>query len=78
MEFQRSAGADVIAKSERLERLLSNLLPLTDITAGRLRASLEPVLLEPLATLLEEVLRNLYENAVKYSPQGGTVRTTHL
>ena len=98
---------DVVAESERLERLLSNLLSLTDITAGRLRASLEPVLMEPLVMrvcgefearsprhtfvvdiapevppadadpdLLEEVLRNLYENAVKYSAHGGTIQTT--
>jgi PAS domain S-box-containing protein len=98
---------DVVAESERLERLLSNLLALTDITAGRLQASLEPVLMEPLVMrvcgevearsplhtfvvdiapevppadadpgLLEEVLRNLYENAVKYSAHGGTVQTT--
>ena len=74
--------------------------------AGRLRASLEPVLVEPVAmrvageigarspahtfvvgvapelppaeadpNLLEEVLRNLYENAVKYSSHGGTIHT---
>jgi PAS domain S-box-containing protein len=98
---------DVVAESERLEQLLSNLLSLTDITAGRLRASLEPVLLEPLIMrvcaevdarsqihtfvvdivpevppaeadpdLLAEVLRNLYENAVKYSALGGTIQTT--
>jgi PAS domain S-box-containing protein len=98
---------DVVIESERLERLLSNLLALTEITAGRLQASLEPVLLEPLVTsvveefrdrsplhafavevapalppaeadpsLLEEVLRNLYENAIKYAPHGGAVRTT--
>jgi len=98
---------DVVTESERLERLLSNLLSLTDITAGRLRASLEPVLMEPLVMrvcaevdsrsplhtfvvdtapvlppadadpdLLDEVLRNLYENAVKYSAHGGTIQTT--
>jgi signal transduction histidine kinase len=97
---------DVVAESERLERLLSNLLALTDITAGRLRASLEPVLLAPLLSqvaedfrnrsavhtfaidtapslppaeadphLLEEVVRNLYENAIKYAPQGGPILT---
>jgi signal transduction histidine kinase len=90
-----------------LERLLSNLLSLTDITAGRLRPPLEPVLLNPLITrvveevrtrstlhafaveipsnlppaeadpdLLDEVMRNLYENAIKYSPHGGTILTT--
>jgi PAS domain S-box-containing protein len=26
--------------------------------------------------LLEQILRNLYENAIKYSPSGGTIRTT--
>jgi signal transduction histidine kinase len=98
---------DVVVESERLERLLSNLLSLTDISAGRLSASLEPVLLGPLvirvadeadvrspahifvvdiapdlppaeadADLLEEVLRNLYENAIKYSPHGGAIVTT--
>ena len=99
--------ADVVAESERLDRLLSNLLSLANVMAGRLRASTEPVLVAPLArrvaeeiggrgpshnfavdippglpaveadpNLLEEVLRNLYENAVKYSPHGGTVLTT--
>ncbi len=99
--------ADVVAESERLDRLLGNLLTLTDVVAGRLRASTEPVLVGPLARrvadevgsrgpshtfvvdasaglppveadpdLLEEVLRNLYENAVKYAPAGSTVRTT--
>lgn len=99
--------SDVVAESERLERLLGNLLSLTEITAGRLRASLEPVLIEPLVKrvteaigarapthtfvidgepglppaeadpdLFDEVLRNLYENAVKYSPEGGAIRTT--
>jgi PAS domain S-box-containing protein len=99
--------SDVVAESDRLEKLLSNLLSLTEISAGRLRAALEPVRLGPLveraakeagarspthaftvdvgpdvppveadADLLEEVLRNLYENAVKYAPHGGAVATT--
>jgi two-component system sensor histidine kinase KdpD len=98
--------ADVVVESERLDRLLGNLLALTDVVAGRLRAATEPVLIVPLArrmaaevaarspahrfvvdvapdlppaeadpALLEQVLRNLYENAVKYAPDGGFVRT---
>lgn len=97
---------DVIAESQRLDRLLSNLLTLADVLGGRLHVATEPVPIAPLAQrivaeiaarnpahafvvdagprlavaeadpdLLEEVLRNLYENAVKYSPHGGTVRT---
>ena len=88
--------------------MLANMLTLAAIMAGRLAASTEPVLLEPLARevagrgrrparpshafvvdvpaglppvegdpeLLAQVLRNLYENAVKYSPGGGEIRTT--
>ncbi|MCC6315906.1 MAG: PAS domain S-box protein [Thermomicrobiales bacterium] len=97
---------DVVAESDRLERLLGNLLSLTDISAGRMLAALEPTLLESIVRrtaaefgarnrthdfvidappdlppaeadpdLFDAVLRNLYENAVKYSPRGGAVRT---
>jgi signal transduction histidine kinase len=98
---------DVIAESERLDRVLSTLGWLTDITTGRLQAFPEPVLLEPLATrisreigtpnpahcfvldfapelppaaadptLLEGVLRQLYEHAVTSAPAGGAICTT--
>jgi signal transduction histidine kinase len=39
-----------------------------------LRAGLPPMEADP--DLLTQVLRNLYENAVKYSPDGGEIRTT--
>lgn len=103
---RRELLRDVVAESERLERLLSNLLLVTEVVGGRLRVSTEPVPIAPLArtiakeladrnpnhtflvaagpklaiaeadpSLVEEILRNLYENAVKYSPCGGMIRT---
>lgn len=99
--------SDIVAESERLNRMLSNMLSLTAILAGRLFAVTEPVAVRPVAAtvarevgsrspshrfvvdipddlppaegdvaLLGQVLRNLYENAVKYSPNGGEVYTT--
>jgi PAS domain S-box-containing protein len=99
--------SDVVAESERLDQMLSNILTLANVLGGRLRVATEPVLIAPLARkvatdmsslselhqfivdiapglppveadpdLLEQVLRNLYENAIKYAPKGGRVRTT--
>jgi K+-sensing histidine kinase KdpD len=106
-ETRQELLTDIVAESERLDRMLGNMLSLTAILAGRLEPATEPVLLEPLARrvvrdldrqpgqhqfvidlppelppaegdpdLLAQVLRNLYENAVKYSPGGGEVRIT--
>jgi K+-sensing histidine kinase KdpD len=106
-ETRREVLADIVIESNRLDRMLGNLLTLTNLLAGRLRPTTEPVLVAPLArtvsaevgmrgnlhefvvelasdippieadpALLEEVLRNLYENAAKYSPDGGVVRTS--
>lgn len=105
-ETRRELLADIAIESERLDRMLGNMLSLASIQAGRLDAATEPVLLAPLArtvsaevarraprhrfvtdvppglppaegdpALLAQVLRNLYENAVKYAPEGGAVRT---
>ena len=99
--------SDIAVESQRLDRMLHNILSLAAIMAGRLTASTEPVLLLPLVRsatndvarhaphhafvsdlranlppveadpdLLSQVLRNLYENAVKYSPNGGEINTT--
>ncbi|MHB0868751.1 MAG: ATP-binding protein [Chloroflexota bacterium] len=95
---------DVDEESDRLYRLVENLLDFSRAEAGVLRLTTEPVQVEKLAarvvaevgarasghrfTLafpsflplaeadplrLEQVLRNLLDNAVKYSPRGGEV-----
>lgn len=107
VDGRRELLSDVVAESERLDRMLGNILTLANVLGGRLRVATEPVLVAPLARkvasdmagrseahaftveiagglppieadpdLLEQVLRNLYENAVKYAPGGGSVRTT--
>jgi signal transduction histidine kinase len=99
--------ADIAEESGRLDRMLTNMLSLAAIMAGRMQAATEPVLLSSLARavaaetarrattyrfpveisanlppvegdpeLLRQVLRNLYENAVKYSTGEGEIRTT--
>jgi len=106
-ETRRELLADVAAESERLDRMLGNMLSLANVMAGRLPVVTEPVLIAPLARraaevianrsplhrfeveipanlppveadpdLLDQVMRNLYENAVKYAPAGGPIRTT--
>lgn len=98
---------DIVSESKKLDQMLSNMLSVAAIMAGRLTPLAEPVLVEPIARrtsaevaaaapnhrfviqiepglpaaegdaeLLIQVMRNLYENAVKYSPKGGTVLTT--
>jgi K+-sensing histidine kinase KdpD len=98
---------DIATESNRLDRMLTNMLSLAAIMAGRLSPTTEPVLLGPFVRriaaeaarhasqydfqveimpdlpaaegdpdLLVQVLRNLYENAVKYAPDGKFIRTT--
>ncbi len=97
---------DIVVESGRLDRMLSNLLRVSEIMAGRFQANTEPILVAPLVQgiidefrrrttgftltldvpadvplaegdpeLLKQILHNLYENAVKYSPNGGTIHT---
>lgn len=103
---RREVLTDIVAESDRLERMLNNLLSLAAVMAGRLSVETEPVLIGPLvkrgstevaargtghsftsdipagtpaveadASLLAQVLRNLYENAVKYDPTMGSITT---
>jgi signal transduction histidine kinase len=106
-QTRREILDDIVIESDRLDRMMRNMLTLTAIMAGRVTPSTEPVLVGPLAretaaelapsiphhsmrvdiapdlppaegdpALLAQVLRNLYENAAKYSPDGGEILTT--
>ncbi|MGI8483331.1 MAG: ATP-binding protein, partial [Thermomicrobiales bacterium] len=97
-ETQQELLVDISRESGRLDQMLSNMLRLAEVMAGRLQAESEPVLLGPLiqrvsrsmkdrfpdasfilelpselpaveadASLLQQVIWNLYENAVKYT-----------
>lgn len=105
-ETRKELLEDIVVESSRLDRMLANLLSVSEIMAGRFQASTEPILVEalvqgilddfarrvpdfsftldvshdaPLAEgdpeLLRQILRNLYENAVKYSRHGRTIHT---
>lgn len=105
-ETRQELLQDIGEESARLDRMLGNLLSVSEIMAGRFQASTEPILVLPVVQqlveefsrtstshvftmdvepgiapaegapeLLVQILRNLYENAVKYSPGGGEIRT---
>ncbi len=106
-ETRRELLDDIVTESDRLDRMLANMLSLAAMMAGRLTPSTEPLLLGPFirklvqesaarspdyefeitipadlppaeadAELLSQVMRNLYENAVKYTPGSGRIVTS--
>jgi two-component system phosphate regulon sensor histidine kinase PhoR len=63
--------------NENIERVVQLLMPLAAEKNIRLTTKLEPMFsIEADTTLLEEVILNLAENAIKYTPSGGSITIT--
>jgi len=105
-ELRQSAGT-IDLEAERLNRLVTNLLDMSRIEAGGLRADAEPYALDDVVrttlrrlaprsgrraiqvdvppdlppvkvdpTFIDQVLANVLENAIKYSPDDAVIRVT--
>jgi signal transduction histidine kinase len=103
-EARDALRTDLLNESERLSRMLKNMLALSAYQAGRLHIERDPFLIQPVLRqvarevqarypthqvaldlpphlppaegdeeLMTQVVRNLAENAAKYSPNGGTI-----
>lgn len=67
----RKTPADI---NELIQKVVEDLRPLANEKSIRIRESLEPLFSVELdTTLIYEVLLNLLENAIKYTPTGGSV-----
>ena len=60
--------------NENIERVMARLTPLAEERKINIFARLEPMFsIEADTTLIQEVIHNLIENAIKYTPPGGQV-----
>ncbi len=63
--------------NEDIERVVNRLMPLAQEKSISLQVNLEPMFsIEADTTLIQEVIHNLAENAIKYTPSGGSVTIT--
>lgn len=68
---------EVTDMNENIERVISRIAPLAREKNIGLETNLEPMFsIEVDTTLIQEVILNLIENAIKYTPEGGKVTVT--
>jgi signal transduction histidine kinase len=63
--------------NENIDRVMARIAPLAQEKKIWLKSDLEPMFsIEADTTLIQEVILNLMENAIKYTPEGGRVTVT--
>ena len=68
---------EVVDINETIEKVVTGLAPLAFEKRIRTEQNLEPMFsIEADSTLIQEVIHNLIENAIKYTPTNGTVKIT--
>ena len=75
-EGKAQFASEAVEMSELLEDVVQRLQPLAQQNAVTLSAYVEPVCMTGVRQVLQEIVYNLCENAIKYNRPGGTVKAS--
>ena len=75
-EGKAQFASEAVEMSELVEDVVQRLQPLAQQNAVTLSAYVEPVCMTGVRQVLQEIVYNLCENAIKYNRPGGTVKAS--